>query len=94
MKEINEGILRKNLEDKLVEFAKKYKEISRIAKSSYKRPDYYFLITPPYSFLVDEIKKFNQDLIKNGYECNLFDCPDSINIFELPFIGKVFWKRN
>ena len=87
---------KKGLTDKLIEFAQKHKLITSIANSSDKKDktSYYFFITTPYNRdLVDEIKKFNQYLINECYECNLFNYPNSINISELDFIGNVFWKK-
>lgn len=87
---------KKDLTDKLIEFAQKHQLITSIANSSDKKDktSYYFIITTPYNRdLVDEIKKFNKNLIYERHECNLFHYPDSINIHELNFIGKVFWKK-
>ena len=87
---------KKCLIDKLIEFAQKHKVITSIANSSDKKDEtsYYFIINTPYnSDLVNEIKKFNKNLMDKCYECNLFHYPDSINISELNFIGEIFWKK-
>ena len=87
---------KKDLTDKLIEFAQKHQLITSIANSNDKKDktSYYFIITPPYEHdLVDEIKKFNQELINEQYKCDLFHYPNSVNIYELSFIGEVFWKK-
>ena len=85
---------KKDFTNKLIEFAQKHPLITSIANSSDKndKASYYFLITPPYDYdLVNEIKKFNLDLINECYKCNLFHYPNSVNIYEFSFIGEVFW---